>query len=264
MSIAPSTTAKSRRRWLRVSLRTLLACVVMASFPLGWLAHHVRRAQGERIAQEKIRELGGRMDRSLVSDPTMEFAPAWLEQLVGEAVRHCVIRVTIQQRAITDADLGHLRRLTNLKVLNLPGTPLTDVGLAHLPKFRRLEGMKLSATQITDAGLEHIQIQEHLQWLDLTDTAITGAGLAQLRGLTQLNTLWLNRTSITDTGLEQLRGMSPLGCVYLRGTRMTDAGLKSLWGLTNLGFLDLRDTQVTGEGINELQRVLPNLTISYD
>lgn len=139
---------------------------------------------------------------------------------------------------ITDADLVHLKGMTNLKVLGLSRTKVTGPGLEHLEGLNRLYWLVLSGTQISDAGLE------------------------QLKGLTKLRILWLNWTQITDDGLVHLQGLPRLAQLHLYGTQITDAGLEHLKGLTGLQKLSLGDTQVTDAGVKDLQNALPNLQIS--
>ena len=79
------------------------------------------------------------------------------------------------------ADLAHLKRLAQLRQLDLRGTTITDAGLEQLKGLSQLQGLLLSGTQITDVGLE------------------------QLRGLAQLQGLGLSATRVTDAGVEAFR-----------------------------------------------------------
>ena len=59
--------------------------------------------------------------------------------------------------SITDAELVHLKGLTNLQEINLNGTQITDAGLVHLNGLVSLKKLNLSSTQITDAGVKKLQ-----------------------------------------------------------------------------------------------------------
>jgi hypothetical protein len=59
--------------------------------------------------------------------------------------------------SITDAELVHLKGLTNLQEINLCCTQITDAGLVHLNRLVSLKRLYLIATQITDAGVKKLQ-----------------------------------------------------------------------------------------------------------
>lgn len=80
-----------------------------------------------------------------------------------------------------DKGLGHLKRLTRLRVLELAGTGLTDAGLSQLAGLARLEDLDLSQTRITDAGLKHVAGMRRLRVLRLSKTAVTPEGVAALQ-----------------------------------------------------------------------------------
>ena len=85
------------------------------------------------------------------------------------------------KRKVTDADLLHLKGMTDLKQLVLLGTTVTDAGLAHLKGLKKLENLNLAATKVTDAGLVHLKGLTNLTTLSLADTAVTDAGVKQLQ-----------------------------------------------------------------------------------
>jgi hypothetical protein len=55
--------------------------------------------------------------------------------------------------ALGNADLAHLKRLTQLEALDLTITGLTDAGLAHLAGLTALKYLELDGTQVTKAGV---------------------------------------------------------------------------------------------------------------
>ena len=57
----------------------------------------------------------------------------------------------------TDADLEHLKGLSELQHLNLTGTKVTDAGLEHLKGLTALRGLDLGLTQVTDAGVAQLK-----------------------------------------------------------------------------------------------------------
>ncbi len=138
-----------------------------------------------------------------------------------------VVGVNFSYRKVRDADLKHLKGLTQLQWLYLSDTKVTDAGLEHLKGLTQLKRLGLSSTKVTDAGLEHLQKLTLLQVLYLPDR-ITDAGLVHLKELSQLKELNLYGTSVTDAGLEHLKGLTQLRQLNLRGTKVTDAGVKKL------------------------------------
>ena len=153
-----------------------------------------------------------------------------------------VVEVRIASTKVTDADLVHLKGLTNLQSLVIGSfgsqSQITDAGLVHLKGLTNLHTLRLVQTQVTDAGLVHLKGLTNLEHLDLTNTKVTDAGLVHLVGLTKLEGLELSRTPITDARLVHLRG------------------------LTKLEWLYLEETQVTDTGVAELQKALPNCEIT--
>ena len=88
-----------------------------------------------------------------------------------------VVEVSIASTKVTDADLVHLKGLTNLQSLRLGDTQVTDAGLVHLKGLTKLQTLHLRHTEITDAGLVHLKELTELRELSLVGTKITDAGL---------------------------------------------------------------------------------------
>ena len=95
------------------------------------------------------------------------------------------LAVSLRDRKVTDADLKHLKELTDLAHLELRGTPINDAGLAHLEGLTKLEEINLYDTTVGDVGLEH------------------------LKGLTKLRFLMLKQTNVTDAGVKKLKQALP-------------------------------------------------------
>ena len=143
--------------------------------------------------------------------------------------------LTLINTQVTSAGLTHLRGMTRLGELWMPGTRVDDLSpIAHLMAMRSLV---LDGTPITDAGLACIARFTALERLSLADTPITDAGLKHVQSLSSLARLDLNKTRITDAGFGAPEGTDKLIYLSFAGTKVTDAG------------------------VSELQRVLPNLTI---
>jgi len=60
-------------------------------------------------------------------------------------------------RPRTDAELGHLKGLSNLEGLSHWRTGVTGTGFSHFKRVTGLQSLYLYNTQITDAGLVHLK-----------------------------------------------------------------------------------------------------------
>jgi Leucine-rich repeat (LRR) protein len=191
--------------------------------------------------------------------------------------------LSVAQTRITDKGLVHLNGLAKLRALSLLDTRVTNDGLAHLAGLTKLESLNLSNTQVTAKGLERLKGLTKLHTLTLGRPQMTDELLAALARMDRLHTLSraysgktgrpgsaadisslsLDATPITDAGLAHLKGLTNLKTLYLTGTQVTDAGLPHLKALTKLRTLFLIKTKVTAQGVAELQKALPEATISH-
>ena len=119
----------------------------------------------------------------------IEVPPGWFSCLcISEEINDLSFLRHIDSHALhglefnshaTDADLAHLKALTNLTFLGLSGCKqITDAGLAHLASLTNLTYLLFGCDQTTDAGLAHLKSLTNLTFLDLsvckqiTDAAI--------------------------------------------------------------------------------------------
>ncbi len=163
-SMDDSRPSKSRRPWLRFSLRALLVLVLLLSVPLGWFSWKMDRAREQREVVEGISELGGYIIYDYEFDETGELiweaeptTPAWLRKWLGDDFFCDVTRVGCSSTHFTDAELEHLKGLTNLKSLHLKSMQVTDAGLEHLKGLTNLKELWLLNTQATEDGVKKLQ-----------------------------------------------------------------------------------------------------------
>jgi Leucine-rich repeat (LRR) protein len=111
---------------------------------------------------------------------------------------------------VTDAELEHLKNLTQLSELELIDTRITDAGLDRLKGLTKLEKLNMiGATKLTDAGLKHLKELTNLRTLILSGINITDAGMEHLKGLTRLEDLILDQTKVTKDGEAKLQQALP-------------------------------------------------------
>ena len=148
-------------------------------------------------------------------------------------------------------DLGPLRGLTTLKVLNVSGTHVSD--LSPLAGLSGLEELEFMDTEVTD--LSPLKRLTALRSLGAGESFVQDIG--PLAGLVALETLNLQNCEVHD--LAPLRAHDKLQFLVLSQTRVTT--LTPLHGLGSLEELWLDDTPVPRKEIEALREALPNLTI---
>lgn len=189
----PTCVAKIRRQNLiAVLMRPVLGLVVF--FVIGIVVTLVKlylpddERSGDDTARKaiaKIKESGGKLTQG----------DGW-------------VSVRFTDSPVTDADLEHLKGLTDLVSLNLSRTRVTDAGLEYLEGLTNLEVLNLSSTGVTDAGLQHLGRLANLEALNLSRTRVADAGLEYLEGLTNLKNLDVRDTQVSGEGeLNLLRAL---------------------------------------------------------
>ena len=139
---------KPRRRWLQVSLRTLLVVVTLLCIGLGWVVH---RGERQRRAVAALKEKGGVVSYDWSPDSVGETPCLPPDYSVDVEI------VMLFGKKVKDADMAHLKRLRGLRTLYLTSTQITDAGLSNLAGRTSLRGLNLRWTQVTDAGLPQLQ-----------------------------------------------------------------------------------------------------------
>ena len=279
-------------RWrFQFGVRSLFVLALAVAISCSWLVIQWQQAKEQKAAVEGIEESGGwaRVEYDYQRDEAGNWiqnaeppGPEWLRKVLGDEFFTNVVGVSLSGNetdpglnwledlpklerlhlsGATDAALGHVNRLSQLKEMDLRSTEVTDAGLAHLEGLSQLRSLNLVHTEITDVGLARLKGLVQLQDLNLGATHLTDAGLKYLGGMTQLQVLYLDRNGITDAGLGCLKRLRQLRHLDLNWTMITDAGLEHLSGLSQLQVLDLTATQVTDTGIKKLQQALPNCKI---
>lgn len=146
---------KPTRRWLQLSIRTVLVFVTLICVALSqWVVPLERR----RRAVEAIKALGGAV--TFVYSRTNEAFPKaflrrWLPQAYVDNAE--VVDFNFSGIEVTDAELDTLQGLTSLKGLDLSNTQITDAGLVHLQKLKSIRWLFLRNTEVTDTGLDNLR-----------------------------------------------------------------------------------------------------------
>jgi hypothetical protein len=175
----------TRRRYLRVSLRSLVVLILVIGGYLGWIVH---TARVQRDAVAAIRKLEGtvRYDwerKDGLNRPNGKpWWPKWLVDSFGVDYFGHVTQVrVVAVHELSEAELIHISHLTQLEELDLHRSPVTDARLAHLEGLTDLQSLILFHTPISDAGLVHLRKLTRLRTLSIEDTKVTDAGARELR-----------------------------------------------------------------------------------
>ena len=131
--------------------------------------------------------------------------------------------------------------LEGLTELDLSGSDYIDQDIwRHLKRLGQLRKLNLEYTNITDADLGHISNLTELTELDIScNCHITDSGLQYIKNLTKLTMLNISDNSITDAGLQYIVYLTKLTKLNVSDTKITDAGIEYLIHLGNLKVLDL-------------------------
>jgi len=199
MSLPKSISTKPWWRRLRIgiSLRVMMAIVLVIGGGLGWIVYR-ERIQREAVAA--IKAAGGDVDYGWDwSEPRSHQPPQWLFDALGPDYFGDVVCVYLVNSTADDALLAGIGRLHRLEYLFLHGShSVTDAGLAHLKGLSRLERLGLEKTGVKGPGLIHLKGMKSLKDLWLSELPISDADLAPLAGLTSLETLGLRETRVRD------------------------------------------------------------------
>lgn len=198
------TSPESWRRRLRISVRGLIALVLVVGVWMGWLA---RSARIQRDSVAAIRAAGGvvyynfQLNGGKFSPVATPWAPEWMVDALGIDLLANVVAVRFPS-ANSDADLAQIGALSGLVELQIAGASVTDRGLAHLEWLIGLKSLNLKGSMVTDAGLRHLNRLTRLERLDISNTRVTDAGLPHLSRMTNLVQLETSNTRISARGLE--------------------------------------------------------------
>ncbi|MCH7725620.1 MAG: hypothetical protein IH991_03940 [Planctomycetes bacterium] len=139
-----------------------------------------------------------------------------------DAIWHGGITLALEARHLTDANMRRLADMPGLMELKFGGgmakrTQPTDAQLVHLRKLTQLRVLVLSNTFVTDEGFAHLAGLKNLEHLDLGYSRVTYNGLARLiRQLPKLKWLYIDEN--WQVSLEQVRMLERMrpGCTVIR------------------------------------------------
>jgi hypothetical protein len=238
------TEAKSKRRWLQFSLRTLL---IMTALSSAWLAFYYVPANRADRALKALQNIGVDVSYDYQRVPgTSNHAYSFLVPKPGPAL----LRSIFGEGFLQHADSLHLNQ-----------KPLKPNNAKLIERLPTLSQLWLDGCGIGDEQMPYFSNLRNLDFLLLRDNQITGNGLASIKNLTKLQSLVLSHNRIDDDALSSLEKLADLESLWLDGTNVSDDGLKKLAHLQKLKFLDIDRTSVTAAGADALHVALPNCKV---
>ena len=263
-----------RRASVRLSVRGLMALVVLVGAGLGWLvnraAAHRRAVDVVRKAAEASRPLGYvAFDDVMVRDgkttphrkpltpawwSPARRAPVWLKRTLGDEFFHDVVGVRIDFARVKGQDprdvLAAALRFRGLQVIYFDNPP-AGVSVRGFPALTNL-GLTYDAA----TGAAHPATFGDLPLLRslvLKGDGVTDETLAGVSGSPNLDMVRIVSPNVTGKGLKHLARLSKLKTLAIDCPNLTDDGLEGLAPLTALQRLDLRGgPQVTDAGLAKL------------
>jgi hypothetical protein len=264
----PPPFARTRRRWFRFSLRTMLVAITLFCIWLGVTAY---RANRQRKAVETIRSYRAyvRYDYELADngwevrrDNPLPPGPVWLRDLIGIDYFATAVNVCMDHgNDVNDDSISALAELSQVRRIDIEGANVTDAVMAKLKGLKQLRELIVINSSVTESGWDFLRHLTRLRNLALYGSNVTDSTLIHIDGLTELTSLTLHESQITDAGLRHLKGLTQLEYLELHDPLITDASLQHLKELTGLKQLDIRSTKITSDGIDELKRALPKLKV---
>ena len=159
--VQPRPVANPRRRFMRISVRGLIALVLVVGAGLGWFVR-ATRLQREAVAAPSNAGCSVSYDWEWRDGKAVRggkpWAPAWLVDLIGIDCFGHVAAVTLAPlSAPTPALIAQVARLTRLQHLRVSAPTLTDARLAQLKGLSKLRRLDVVETQVSDGGKEDLK-----------------------------------------------------------------------------------------------------------
>jgi hypothetical protein len=271
-------------RWKTLSVRALLALILVIGLWLGWVVHKARQ---QREAVAALQKFGGfvHYDWEFINGPvkvpqgnsiwmpswgkfrpkSKPWAPAWLRRAAGDecfqSIAHVSLYVDLKKQFAdaswvnmgpADDALRKLGTQKSVRTLQIGGNQVTDENLAYVGQMTGLEELNIAwGFPLTDKGFSKLGGLKRLRIFYLDHSAMTDASLEAIGKMTSLEELNIAGNGFSDQGLAHLRGLTRLKSLSLGEGKhkITDAGLKSLLQSKSLEDLDIRGWQVSDEGI---------------
>jgi hypothetical protein len=272
--------SRQRRRWLSLSLRSMLIAIVAAGLWLGWWVNSSRNQQAAVAAVETAPYFA-----NVIYDDDPDYYPAdtpvarrlmrkmksWVPTSIrarlGKDYFENALSIAFSTRDDTGAgDREVFRRVALVRSLDqlVPNVEVVDADLAHIARlpYLRLLSLPADSPLLTEASLLSLAGAPRLETLEIYNAPVTDAWLAHLEGMRRLSSLMLgyvtahsdngNMIAVTGEGLRHLTRLSSLTELAIHSSALTSNGLERLGKLRQLKRLKLKGRSITDDDLRFL------------
>jgi len=114
------------------------------------------------------------------------------------------------------------------------------------------------------AGIvSRLEMLPTIRKLNLAGCPITSKDMKRLANLSKVEQLMLCGTAIDDSVLNSLEALTHLRTLDVSQTSISDAALPQIANIKSLQWINLLQTKVSAKGLEELQRVRPDLDVTW-
>ncbi|WP_435006063.1 hypothetical protein P12x_003734 [Tundrisphaera lichenicola] len=219
--------ASIRRRWwkhlpVRLSVRAMMALVLIVGGGLGWTMH---RARLQREAVHAIMREHGYVrynweGLNFLAKPTPPGDSLGIRWVLGPHYFDTPICVSLFQKAADDRMMAHIGRLRGLRVLSLSvegPTPPSAEGMAEIRRLSHLEQFNVGKGGDAKGFLPHLGALSKLRSLGWYSSAATEADLGIIANLDRLSNLTIDGAALTEGGLMRLTELQALERLSIEG-----------------------------------------------
>ncbi len=261
--------ARNKRRWFQLSLRALLALVVLASVPLAQLGMRLDRIRRQEPAIAVVQRAGGAVWilREPVAAPNPLVAvnrPIYdsqrqekgsLEQVVEDARYGEVVCIAFPSAGYTHG------LVSGNGAVDIDGQEIASGSHGNWAlhsdwrRYWRGDGPVVQVQPRTAFTWKTLEALPYLQVLDVGDRRLGDEDFDQLSHFTSLRALIARRSTVSDEGLRLVSRLKNLRILSLGESSITDRGLLHLANLRRLEVLELDHSRVSGSGLNHLNNM---------
>jgi hypothetical protein len=172
---------------------------------------------------------------------------------LGKLPPNALFSVYMRRTEVSDDDLKHVARLSELRHVDLEGTDISDKGVFNLEPLKKLAFLGVDKTTITGEAIKSIGKHVTLLSLVIGHNDLDDECYKHLNSLKKLRMLQIDNTHISDKGVAYAAKLPALQVVKLSGNnRVTDRTM-ALFANTKVKFINV---QKTGVGIGSLPHFL--------
>ncbi len=196
----------------------------------------------------------------------------------------------IEQSSVTPEAMSDIRKLKNLRSLDMRGCEIGSENLAELVTLKNLKGLKIGAESayLDDTAAQEVGKMKNLTSLAIEKSAITDDGVKLLVNLPLTELSLAHCSNIMDEGMNSIAkmknlkklslvetfigndGIAPLASLLLvqlsvGKTALGDDALSDIIKIKTLRRLDMDETQVSNDGLEKFLELpeLESLNLTY-